>query len=213
MESGHSLEAVPEDDLLVIPRPGAVQGPSSNKRAFQKRRRSRACDACRLRKTKELNEKLKIAEAKLQSSDISGDSNDPDINPSSSESHNLSARRGGDSPATSTTTGQSPTDRSPRTSISQPLRRFSYDGSTTEDFFVGTTSGLGFLASVQEYVEKLGYDTTSLLDAWKNSEAKAYPTNQTVYSEGSQLRDLRALLPNKQNGKKLLDIFHHSTAR
>ncbi|EPS36268.1 hypothetical protein H072_10331 [Dactylellina haptotyla CBS 200.50] len=258
MEGGSNLEAVPEEDLVVIPRPQQAPGPSS-KRAFQKRRRSRACDACRLRKTKcdappegtcssctsasllckfteadnekkkfgparrlrmlettvqELNEKLKIAEAKLQSGDRSGDSSNTGLQNSSSDSHSTLITRGDDSPTTSTTTtGQSPSDRSPRHSISQPLRRFSYDGSTSDDLFIGTTSGLGFLASVQEYVERLGYDTTPLLDAWKNSEAKAFPTNTASYSEGSQLRDLRALLPPKASGKKLLDIFHYNTAR
>ncbi|KAF3922360.1 hypothetical protein AA313_de0201708 [Arthrobotrys entomopaga] len=162
----------------------------------------------------ELNEKLKIAEAKLQSSERSGDSSNSELQSFSSEPLSSSLKRRDDSPTASTTTsGQSPTDISPRPSISQPLRKFSYDSSASEDLFVGTTSGLGFLASVQEYVERLGYDTTSLLDAWKSSEAKTYPTNMSAYAEGSQIRDLRTLLPLKTNGKKLLDIFHHNTTR
>ncbi|RVD83872.1 uncharacterized protein DFL_005646 [Arthrobotrys flagrans] len=259
MDGSNSLEAVPEDDLVVIPRPQNPQG-QNNKRAFQKRRRSRACDACRLRKTKcdappegtcsscasasllckfsdpesekkkigparrlrmlettvqELNEKLKIAEAKLQSGDRSSiDTSTPEIQ-SSSEIPLTTTNRLPDSPSNSnsTATGNSPSDRSPRLSISQPLRRVSYDISTNEDLFVGTTSGLGFLASIQEYVERLGYDTTSLLDAWKSTEAKTFPTNMPVYNDGSQMRDLRAFLPPKATGQKLFNIFHHSTAR
>ncbi|KAK6500242.1 hypothetical protein TWF481_010589 [Arthrobotrys musiformis] len=255
MDGSSSLGAVPEDDLVVIPRPQNPQG-QNNKRAFQKRRRSRACDACRLRKTKcdappegtcsscasasllckfsdpesekkkigparrlrmlettvqELNEKLKIAEAKLQSGDCSG----IDTGASDVQSSEVATNRRQTSPSNSnsTATGNSPSDRSPRLSISQPLRRVSYDMSTNEDLFVGTTSGLGFLASIQEYVERLGYDTTSLLDAWKNSEAKTFPANVPVYGDGSQVRDLRAFLPPKAAGQKLLNIFHHSTAR
>ncbi|KAF3159246.1 hypothetical protein TWF225_011050 [Orbilia oligospora] len=260
MDGNNNLEAVPEDDLVVIPRPQNPQG-QNNKRAFQKRRRSRACDACRLRKTKcdappegtcsscasasllckfsdpesekkkigparrlrmlettvqELNEKLKIAEAKLQSGERSSiDASTPEIPSSSSDIALTTTNRRADSPSNSnsTATGNSPSDRSPRLSISQPPRRVSYDISTNEDLFVGTTSGLGFLASIQEYVERLGYDTTSLLDAWKTAEAKTFPTNPPIYNDDSQMRDLRAFLPPKPTGQKLLSIFHHSTAR
>ncbi|KAF3940365.1 hypothetical protein ABW19_dt0202491 [Dactylella cylindrospora] len=257
MEDDQGLEAVPEDDLVIIPRSQSSKAPG-NKRAFQKRRRSRACDACRLRKTKcdappegtcsscasasllckftepesekkkigparrlrmleatvqELNEKLRIAEAKLQSTERSIDSTNSDTQPSSTESLIPPVFKRAESPSTSSTVGHSSDDRSPRPSISQPTRRFSYDSSGNEDLFVGTTSGLGFLASVQEYVERLGYDTTSLIGAWKNSEARAYPTNLPAYPEGSQINDLRVLLPEKAIGKKLLDIFHHTTAR
>ncbi|KAF3183955.1 hypothetical protein TWF788_005428 [Orbilia oligospora] len=260
MDGNNNLEAVPEDDLVVIPRPQNPQG-QNNKRAFQKRRRSRACDACRLRKTKcdappegtcsscasasllckfsdpesekkkigparrlrmlettvqELNEKLKIAEARLQSGERSSiDASTPEIPSSSSDIALTTTNRRADSPSNSnsTATGNSPSDRSPRLSISQPPRRVSYDLSTNEDLFVGTTSGLGFLASIQEYVERLGYDTTSLLDAWKAAEAKTFPTNPPIYNDDSQMRDLRAFLPPKPAGQKLLSIFHHSTAR
>ncbi|KAK6355876.1 hypothetical protein TWF718_000255 [Orbilia javanica] len=260
MDVSNNLEAVPEDDLVVIPRPQNPQG-QNNKRAFQKRRRSRACDACRLRKTKcdappegtcsscasasllckfsdpdsekkkigparrlrmlettvqELNEKLKMAEAKLQSGDRSNiDASAPELQSSSSDIVITAATRQADSPSNSnsTATGNSPSDRSPRLSISQPPRRVSYDMNTNEDLFVGMNSGLGFLASIQEYVERLGYDTTSLLEAWKNSEAKTFPINLPLYSDGSQIRDLRAFLPPKTTGQKLLNIFHHSTAR
>ncbi|KAK6337427.1 hypothetical protein TWF730_002826 [Orbilia blumenaviensis] len=164
----------------------------------------------------ELNEKLKIAEAKLQSGEHSSiDINNAEIQSSSSEIHISATNRRADSPSNSNSTvaGNSPRDRSPRLSISQPVRRVSYDTSTNEDLFVGTTSGLGFLASIQEYVERLGYDTTSLLDTWKSTEAKAFPTNIPVYNDGSQTRDLRTLLPPKPAGNKLLNIFHHTTAR
>ncbi|KAJ6257259.1 ABC-transporter-regulating transcription factor [Drechslerella dactyloides] len=255
MEGGSNLEAVPEDDLVVIPRPQNAQAPS-NKRTFQKRRRSRACDACRLRKTKcdappegictscasasllckfsesehekkkigparrlrmlettvqELNEKLKIAEAKLQSGERGSDGGGLDVESSPADSHSLSMRRKSESPSTSTTTGHSPNDLSPRPSLSLPLRSFSYDNSPNEDVFVGSTSGLGFLTSVKDYVERLGYDTTPLLNAWKDSEAKTYATNPSPYPEGSQIRDLRALLPPQEDGKKLLDIFYRNT--
>ncbi|KAF3913058.1 hypothetical protein ABW21_db0207699 [Orbilia brochopaga] len=279
MEGGSNLEAVPEDDLVVIPRPQNAQAPS-NKRTFQKRRRSRACDACRLRKTKvsshqwpadlpapdststnsdqcdappegictscasasllckfsdsehekkkigparrlrmlettvqELNEKLKIAEAKLQSGERGGDVGLLDVESSSTDSHSVALRRKSESPSTSTTTGHSPNELSPRPSLSLPLRSFSYDHSPNEDVFVGSTSGLGFLTSVKDYVERLGYDTTPLLHAWKDSEAKTYSINPTTYPEGSQIRDLRALLPPQEDGKKLLDIFYRNTPR
>ncbi|KAK6358956.1 hypothetical protein TWF696_000128 [Orbilia brochopaga] len=254
MEGGSSLEAVPEDDLVVIPRPQNAQAPS-NKRTFQKRRRSRACDACRLRKTKcdappegictscasasllckfsdsenekkkigparrlrmlettvqELNEKLKIAEAKLGERGSDGGTLDVE---SSSESHSILMRRKSESPSTSTTTGHSPNDLSPRPSLSLPLRSIPYDNSPNEDLFIGSTSGLGFLTSVKDYVERLGYDTTPLMTAWKDSEAKTYTTNPSTYPEGSQLRDLRVLLPPQEDGKKLLDIFYRNTPR
>ncbi|EWC48957.1 hypothetical protein DRE_00262 [Drechslerella stenobrocha 248] len=257
MEGGSNLDAVPEDDIVVIPRPQNTPGPS-NKRTFQKRRRSRACDACRLRKTKcdappegictscasasllckfselesekkkigparrlrqlettvqELNEKLKIAEARLQSSERGSDGGRTlDLESPSTDSHIIAMRKQSASPSTSATTGHSPCDPSPRPSFSQPLRSF-YDNSPNEDIFVGSTSELGFLTSVKEYVERLGYDTTPLLNAWKESEAKIYPTNPLAYAEGSQLHDLRTYLPAKEDGKKLIDVFHRNTPR
>ncbi|KAK6515011.1 hypothetical protein TWF506_007365 [Arthrobotrys conoides] len=186
--------------------------PESEKKKIGPARRLRMLETT----VQELNEKLKIAEAKLQSGERSSiDASAPEIPSSSSDIAITTTNRRAASPSNSnsTATGNSPSDRSPRLSISQPLRRVSYDLSTNEDLFVGTTSGLGFLASIQEYVERLGYDTTSLLDAWKTTEAKTFPTNPPIYNDDSQMRDLRAFLPPKAAGQKLLNIFHHSTAR
>lgn len=41
-----------EDGLVLLPEVQAKGRPAGSKRPFQRRRRSRACDACRARKTK-----------------------------------------------------------------------------------------------------------------------------------------------------------------
>lgn len=175
----------------------------------------------------DLNEKLRIAEAKLQSSQLSNNERSDgslDIDQSTSDSFSTVSfprRNSGtpysaeDSLSSSKSFTHSPDIQSPRPSLAPGVvqRRFSYESSGNDDLFIGSTSGLGFLASVQEYVEKLGYDTTSLAGAWKHSEVQTYPLNSSLKVDGLQPVDLRGLLPPKNIGRKLLDIFHQHTTR
>ena len=47
-----SLTPAPSDSLILLPEVAKTGRPAGSKRPFQRRRRSRACDACRARKTK-----------------------------------------------------------------------------------------------------------------------------------------------------------------
>jgi hypothetical protein len=54
------LSPPPSDTLVLLPEVVATGRPTGTKRPFQRRRRSRACDACRARKTKVLIYKLML---------------------------------------------------------------------------------------------------------------------------------------------------------
>ncbi|KAK6510649.1 hypothetical protein TWF506_009751 [Arthrobotrys conoides] len=245
------LSPVPDKTSEESIRPHNMSGPP-RKRVYQSRRNSRACDACRSRKTKcdadgagvcgpctscasaslvcrftelgdgkkigpvrqdnescksilqfkgyqsflavqirllqttirELNEKLKIADARLQS-------------PTST--------------LTSITTNYSSSSQSPRSPSPEQPRRFPCS-STGESFFLGSASTMSFVESVQGYMDGLGYDT-SLLDARGPVEEMSHASNNSPYAETLQIRDLRALLPTKSNGEKLLMIFYQYLRR
>ncbi|KAF3275903.1 hypothetical protein TWF970_006514 [Orbilia oligospora] len=194
MESGEcrkdrdaELSPVPENASEETSRSQNLPGPP-RKRVYQSRRNSRACDACRSRKTKttikDLNEKLKTADARLQS-------------PTSTFS--------------SKTTNRSSSSQSPRSPSPEQPRRFSFS-STGENFFLGSASTMSFVESLRGYTEGLGYDA-SLLDARGPSEETPHALSTSPYSDTLQIRDLRALLPTQSNGERFLMIFYQYLKR
>ncbi|KAF3294451.1 hypothetical protein TWF132_012094 [Orbilia oligospora] len=237
MESGEcrkgrdaELSPVPENASEETGRLRNLPGPP-RKRVYQSRRNSRACDACRSRKTKcdadgagvcgpctscasaslvcrftepgngkkigpvrqirllqttikDLNERLKIANARLQS---------PTSTPSSM------------------TTNCSPPSQPPLSLSPDQPQRSSFN-STGENFTLGSAPTISFVESVQGYMEGLGYDT-SLLDARGPGEGTPHALSASPYTGTLQIRDLRALLPTQSNGEKLLMIFYQYLRR
>ncbi|EGX50058.1 hypothetical protein AOL_s00076g409 [Orbilia oligospora ATCC 24927] len=133
---------------------------------------------------KDLNEKLKTADARLQS-------------PTSTFS--------------SKTTNRSSSSQSPRSPSPEQPRRFSFS-STGENFFLGSASTMSFVESLRGYMEGLGYDA-SLLDARGPSEETPHALSTSPYSDTLQIRDLRALLPTQSNGERFLMIFYQYLKR
>ncbi|KAF3257675.1 hypothetical protein TWF192_000965 [Orbilia oligospora] len=133
---------------------------------------------------KDLNEKLRIADARLQS-------------PTSTFS--------------SLTANHSSSSQSPRSPSPEQARRLSFS-STGENLSLGSASTISFVESVQGYMEGLGYDT-SLLGARRPSEETPHALSASPYAETLQIRDLRALLPTQSNGEKLLMIFYQHLRR
>ncbi|KAK6511619.1 hypothetical protein TWF481_000531 [Arthrobotrys musiformis] len=134
-----------------------------------------------LQKTiKELNEKLQIsdANAKLQ---------------------------GSVSPLTSIPTDYSPSSRYP-SSPSLERRQRAPSGDNDGGILFGSAPTMGFVESVQGYMDDFGYDT-SLLDARAPGEETLHSSRTSSDAEALQIRNLQALLPTKTNGEKLLHIF------
>ncbi|KAF3188793.1 hypothetical protein TWF225_003179 [Orbilia oligospora] len=133
---------------------------------------------------KDLNERLKIANARLQS---------PTSTPSSM------------------TTNCSPSSQPPLSLSPDQPHRSSFN-STGENFTLGSAPTISFVESVQGYMEGLGYDT-SLLDARGPGEGTPHALSASPYTGTLQIRDLRALLPTQSNGEKLLMIFYQYLMR
>ncbi|EGX47282.1 hypothetical protein AOL_s00088g58 [Orbilia oligospora ATCC 24927] len=128
----------------------------------------------------ELNDRLKLAEVKLQS------------------------------PSVSQVGSHSTDEKPPHSPTAQQPRRLS-SNSSRDAIFPGSNS-TQFMDSVQGYMNGLGYDT-SLLDTRGPNEGKLQSTNTTLHGETLQIRDLRALLPTKENGEKLVTIFYQHLRR
>lgn len=73
----------------------------------------------------------------------------------------------------------------------------------------GPNSGVGFLSSVQEYVIELGvHAPVSPAASWENTlAASSHPSPPASYRRESTISDLRLLLPAKDIGDKLFDVY------
>ncbi|KAK6529510.1 hypothetical protein TWF281_008681 [Arthrobotrys megalospora] len=218
------FQEAPEEMVNSQKMPGPAR-----KRVYQPRRKNRACDACRARKTKCDEPVIGVcgpctscASASLLCRFTESEDGKKRIGPvrrlrilettieELTEKLRVAEAKL-QSPTMPLTPDHSLCDRSPRSPTPQQPWKFS-SGRSSKVLFPGSTSTLGFMESVQGYMDGLGYDT-SLLDARGPNEGKSQSANTSSYGETLQIRDLRALLPTKENGEKLLAIFYQHLAR